>query len=369
MRERSEQQMPWSGIVVRRLFTRLLIHPGELAPAHSGFEVIGVFNPGVVRTDAGVVLLLRVAERPIPSRPGCVDLPRWCNGETVVDRFPESQVEVLDPRVVRLRSSGLVRLTSISHVRLARSRDGLTLDSVSGPVIVPDDDLAEYGIEDPRITPLDGRYQVTCVSVSRHGAATTLLTTDDFHSYERRGVIFCPENKDVVLFPERVEEQCVALHRPNGATAFTRPEMWIARSRDLREWGSHAPVRLGDGAEWESGRVGGGAPPVRTPEGWLEIYHGNRRPAGAGKIGAYYGAAMMLDADNPAIARQRAGEPILSPSEPFEVEGFAGGVVFPTGVVEHDDELLVYYGAADTCTAVTGLSRSDLMAAMHTIVV
>lgn len=349
--------------MIRRLFTRLLIDPRDLAPAHAGFEVIGAFNPGVVRTERGSLLLVRVAERPAPQQPGFVDLPRWSAGQPVVDRLRESDVERLDARVVRIRDSGLVRLTSISHLRLAESRDGETIDSISGPIVVPENAWEEYGVEDPRITLLEGQYQVTCVCVSRHGAATELLSSNDLRTFERRGLIFCPENKDVVLFPERINSQFVALHRPNGATSFTRPEMWIARSPDLRHWGDHAPLGLA-AQEWESGRVGGGAPPLRVADGWLAIYHGNRRPQRPGAIGEYFGAALLLDAADPAVVRGRSPAPVLAPELGFETEGFAGGVVFPTGVMEQDDVLLLYYGAADTCTAVAGLSRKEVLAAL-----
>ncbi len=349
--------------MIRRLFTRLLIRPEDVSPACDGFEVIGAFNPGAVRTDQGIMLLVRVAERPQTPPPGFVDLPRWSEGKLVVDRFQESAVQQIDPRVVKIRETGMARLTFVSHLRTAFSRDGETVDTISGPIVFPEHSREEYGIEDPRITRLDGQFQVTCVCVSRHGAATALLTTTDFRQFERRGIIFCPENKDVVLFPERIADDYVALHRPNGATPFTRPEMWIARSRDLLHWGGHAPLNL-PALDWETGRVGGGAPPVRVPEGWLEVYHANCRPARAGEIGTYFGAAVLLDADDPVVVRARSHEAILAPCEEFELRGFAGGVIFPTGVIEADDILLVYYGAADTCTAVTAVSRTELVASL-----
>ena len=106
---------------------------------------------------------------------------------------------------------------------------------------LPDSEMEEFGVEDPRITALGGRYYFTYVAVSRHGAATALASTTDFRQFERHGIIFCPENKDVVLFPEQVGGEFVALHRPNAATPFCRPEMWVARSPDLVRLG---PPRL-----------------------------------------------------------------------------------------------------------------------------
>ena len=175
---------------------------------------------------------------------------------------------------------------------------------------LPRGELEEFGVEDPRITRLDDRYYFTYVAVSRHGAATALASTEDFATFERHGIIFPPENKDVVLFPERIGGRYAALHRPNPATLFHPPEMWLAWSSNLRDWGGHEPLSFAP-AEWESGRVGGGVPPIRTEEGWLEIYHGNRRPARPGEVGEYTSAALLLDLDNPAKVLKRTREPIL----------------------------------------------------------
>ena len=132
---------------------------------------------------------------------------------------------------------------------------------------------------------LDGRYYITYVAVSRHGPATALASTTDFKTFERHGIIFCPENKDVVLLPERVDGKYVALHRPLGDMPFCRPEMWIARSPDLVHWGRTGIFLV----EPAIGRMAASAPVLRRsrlPEGWLEIYHGNRRPEIVGEVGA-----------------------------------------------------------------------------------
>jgi predicted GH43/DUF377 family glycosyl hydrolase len=114
-------------------------------------------------------------------------------------------------------------------------------------------------------------------------------------------------------------------------------------------------------AAWESGRVGAGTPPLRISAGWLEIFHGNRLPRAPGEVGRYQSAALLLDANNPARVLARTHEPLLEPSEPFERSGFIDDVVFPTGIVERGDELLVYYGAGDAATALATLSRSELV--------
>jgi predicted GH43/DUF377 family glycosyl hydrolase len=351
--------------MIPRISTHLLLRPEDVPPSRDDWEVIGAFNPGAVRFGKVVVLLVRIAERPQEQRAGWTALPRWSPGEgPVIDWAKNDDLEFLDPRVVRQRTDGLLRLTFVSHLRLVTSRDGRSVDQIGAPAIAPEGRYEEYGVEDARITPLDGLYYITYVAVSRHGAATALASTVDFKSFQRHGIIFCPENKDVMLFPERVAGQYVALHRPNGSTPFTRPQIWLARSPDLVRWGDHRFL-YGGSRPWETGRVGGGTPPIATDNGWLEIYHGNLRPSYVGEVGAYFGAAMLLDKEDPARILRIGREPILTPTLDFEREGFVANVVFPTSALNDEDRLLVYYGASDAYTAVVELSRSDVLGVLE----
>lgn len=351
-------------MILRRLATRLLLRPEEMPPSRDDFEVVGAFNPGAVRAGDEVVLLVRVAERPREARPGYTGLPRWdpADGLTV-DWVPDAELEPIDPRVVRRKADGLVRLTFTSHLRVVRCGDGRSVREVTPVAFRPESETEEFGVEDPRITPIDGRYWFTYVAVSRHGPATALASTADFRSFERHGVIFCPENKDVILFPEAVGGGYGALHRPVCGTPFTRPEMWFARSPDLIHWGSHSPLTLA-GGDWQSGRVGGGTPPIRVADGWLEIYHGNRQPTRPGEVGTYYGGALLLDPAEPSRVRSATTGPFFRPEADFEVAGFVPNVVFPTGVVREADTLLIYYGAADSVTAVAEFSERELLASL-----
>lgn len=345
---------------LRRLETRLLLRPEDVPPSREDFDVVGVFNPGAVRVGNEVVLLVRVAERPRELRPGFIALPRWDPLQgTTIDWVAGEDWEPVDPRVVRCRADGLVRLIFLSHLRVVHCGDGRAVRSISDVAFGPQSEVEEFGVEDPRITPLNGRFYFSYVAVSRHGPATALASTTDFRTFERHGIGFCPENKDVVIFPETIAGRYAALHRPVCGTPFTRPEMWIARSPDLIHWGDHAPLTVA-GGEWQSGRVGAGTPPVRLADGWLEIYHGNTRPTRPGEVGAYHGAALLLDTDDPARIRRRSPEPLLTPEVDFEVDGFVSSVVFPTGLVQDGETLLVYYGAADACTAVTEFSERQL---------
>src|SRR6185369_17703429 len=170
----------------------------------------------------------RVAERIAEKRPGWVGLPRWdlASGRVITDWFDENQVSYVDARVVIIKATGMKRLTFISHLQVVRSRDGRNVDAIEPVRFSPANEDEEYGVEDPRITELNGRYYITYVAVSRHGVATALASTKDFRTFDRHGIIFPPENKDVVLFPEEIGGEYYALHRPNPATSFTRPEMW-----------------------------------------------------------------------------------------------------------------------------------------------
>jgi predicted GH43/DUF377 family glycosyl hydrolase len=359
-------------LIVPRRSTTLLINATEMPPSRADFEVVGAFNPGAVRVGDEVVMLVRVAERPREKRKGFTGLPRWDPGEGLtIDWVADAELDPVDPRCVRCKADGLIRLMFTSYLRAARCGTGRKFEEIAGGVFLPETEVEEYGVEDPRITALDGRFYFTYVAVSRHGPATALASTVDFRTFERHGVIFCPENKDVVLFPEKIGGEFAALHRPVCGTPFTRPEMWAALSPDLIHWGRHSPLWGGHvplvdaGGAWRSGRVGAGAPPIRVADGWLEIFHGNRHPERPGDVGTYCGGAIVLDVDDPARVRRRLVDPLFVPEADFEVNGFVPGVVFPTGVVRNGTSLLVYYGAADATVAVVEFSEQELLNAME----
>ncbi|ODU00048.1 MAG: glycosylase [Planctomycetes bacterium SCN 63-9] len=354
-------------MAMKRHYDQLLLRPSNIPPSRDDFEVIGTFNPGVTVHNGEVLLLVRVAERPREERPGFVPLPRWEQGKGLtIDWLTEDEVTQDDPRAVKVKATGRMRLTYTSYLRLVRCGDGRKVREVTNVQLWPETELEEFGVEDPRITRIGDRYYITYVAVSRYGVSTALASTADFQKFERMGVIFCPENKDVVLFPEKFGDDYVALHRPVPGTPFNRPEMWIARSIDLTDWGRHRWLH-GGGSDWETGRVGAGAPPIRVEEGWLEIYHGNRRSNQPGKVGTYSAGAMLLDADDPSKILRRTREPILTPTTEFERIGFVPNVVFPTGVVEQEGTYLLYLGAADTCCAVVELDENELMGALKRV--
>ncbi|MFO8008787.1 MAG: glycosylase [Candidatus Brocadiia bacterium] len=351
-------------MTVERLFNRCLLRPEDLEPSREDFRVIGAFNPGAARCGDEIVLMVRVAEAPAEQREGMTGLPRWTtDGTLTVDWLPDEALALRDPRMVRVLDSGTLRLTFVSHIRIYTSPHGRAFEPPEVARFEPRTELETYGVEDPRIVPIGDEFYVTYVAVSQHGAATALATTADFRTFRRHGVIFCPENKDVVLFSRRIGGRLTALHRPNPSLHFSPPGIWLADSDDGLHWGGHRPLHAGS-AEWETGRIGAGTPPIETERGWLEIYHGASAPTEDTGVGVYSAGALLLARDEPAEVLGRSAEPVLRPEEDFETAGFVSSVVFPTGIVPLEDTFLLYYGAADTNTAVVELSREELMASI-----
>ena len=208
--------------MIDRLSDELLLRPCDIQPSQGGWEVIGVFNPAVAIVGDELVMLARVAECPTEKRAGWTALPRWTDhGEAAFDWVRDDDLHKTDARVVALKNSGDLRLTSISHFQVFRqSAAGNEAWKFVG-MLLPEGSSEEFGIEDPRITKIDDAYWITYVVVSQSGAATALMSSTDLGTFQRHGIIFASENKDVVLFPERIAGDYVALHRPNPRFAFS----------------------------------------------------------------------------------------------------------------------------------------------------
>lgn len=339
-----------------------MLSPGDVPPSRDDLEVIGCFNPGAVEIDGRVHLLIRVAERPREKREGFVGLPFMRPERGIAfDWVSQKDFRRLDDRIVETRADGRIRLTSLSHLRLATSADGFHIDTLSErPTLAPMDELDIYGVEDARITPLGDEFLITCVGVSPHGIVTKLLATKSFKEFRKIGTVFTTENKDVVLFPDRVNGLYSAFHRPLSRAPLGPPEIWLASSEDLRHWGDHRPV-LTAGKGWVSLKIGAGCPPLRTTRGWLEVFHGAQRRSSSDRVGKYCGGAALFDLENPANLLGMSPLPFLVPEEDFEREGFLPDIVFPSGAVLRENSLLVYYGAADCYTAVAKFSLNDVL--------
>ncbi len=254
----------------------------------------------------------------------------------------------------------------ISHLTVARSRDGISNWQIdSSPTIMPSpDDHPEemWGIEDPRIVYLPdlGQWAITYTAYSSGGPLVALATTRDFSTFQRLGPVMPPEDKDAALFPVQFEGRWAMLHRPVPSFATIGAHIWISFSPDLKHWGDHRillPAR--HGAWWDANKVGLSPPPLRTAEGWLILYHGVRQTAS----GAIYRLGLaLLDLENPTVVLRRSNEWVFGPQESYEKLGDVDDVVFPCGwILDGEDELLLYYGAADKCIALATASLKDIL--------
>ena len=336
-----------------------IILPRDVLPSQADYEVLSVFNAGVARMGNEVILLLRVAERPRDQGTDLCRVPILdpVAGQITIREFArsDSRNDFSDPRVINTPQGW--HLTSMSHLRTARSQDGLHFEVDAAPTLFPQMDYEAFGIEDPRITQIGSDYYVNYVGVSPLGVVTALARTHDFLRFERLGVIFPPDNKDVAIFPERIGDSYYALHRPS-TSAFGKPEIWIAESPDLICWGNHRRLAGLREGSWEGGRIGGGAVPSRVEQGWLEIYHG------ADKQNRYCLGALLLDAHEPWKVIARSQKPIMEPEAEYELQGFFGNVVFSCGVLAEDGLLKIYYGASDAFTAYAELPLAEVMASL-----
>jgi predicted GH43/DUF377 family glycosyl hydrolase len=279
--------------------------------------VNAVFNPGAVKFDGETLLLVRVEDR-----------------------------------------------TGISHLCPVRSKNGFT-DWLIEPdrSLEPDlDSQAErFGIEDPRITICDDEHLITYTGYSTSGPLVCLAATRDFRRYERRGVLFPPEDKNAALFPRRFGGRWALIHRPVATMPTHKADIWLSWSPDLRHWGDHT-LLLGarEGGWWDAHKIGLCAPPLLTNEGWLLLYHGVRVTA-AGSI--YRLGLALLDTEHPERVLARSDEWIFGPDAPYERTGDVGQVVFSCGWILGDDgdTLRIYYGAADTSVCVATASLCALL--------
>jgi beta-1,2-mannobiose phosphorylase / 1,2-beta-oligomannan phosphorylase len=333
-----------------------VVTSSQVKPSRPDFEVIGAFNAGVTEFRGETLMLLRIAERPKAREDGVMLCPYLAPDGTLAIKSiatDDPAFDTSDPRILRGRHNGEIYLTSISHLRLARSTDGLLFTVEPHPWLTAQSPLEAYGVEDARVTPLGGRYYINYSAVSAHGIATALVSTPDFKLIERHGIVFPPSNRDVVIFPQRVSGLYAAYHRPMPGE-FGRYSIWSATSPDLVHWGNHKLV-LQSGGGWEAGRVGGGAPPLWTERGWLSIYHA------ADQDNVYCLGAFLTPHDDVTRVIARSRKPFFRPEADYEVRGFFGNVVFTCGALLDGDTLRLYYGAADDTMALAVANVDDVL--------
>jgi beta-1,4-mannooligosaccharide/beta-1,4-mannosyl-N-acetylglucosamine phosphorylase len=266
---------------------------------------------------------------------------------------------------------GAINITR-SDIGLAFSADGIQWSVADAPCFRLHDaeTLRAY---DPRLTVIDSRCYMCFAVDTLHGIRAGIAVTDDFAHFEIL-TLSLPDNRNVVLFPERINSKYVRLDRPFpvysrfSAEAF---DIWLSESPDLCYWGNSSLVLGAERVAWANRKIGPGAPPVKTPRGWLTLFHAVDFDPQRGKNGweerwqkRYTAGIMLLDLADPRKIVGIANQPLLVPEAPYETSGgFRNDVIFPTGMIlEPDGEVKIYYGAADTVTCLATVDVNDLLA-------
>jgi predicted GH43/DUF377 family glycosyl hydrolase len=345
--------------LARRFPQNPLLIPKDLQPEAPGLQIISLLNPGVFRYQNKTWLLVRVAEGTV-AKEGVIYFPVLnATGNMEVIEVPLNDPDLIstDARVVNYK--GLDYLTTISHLRLLCSDDGVKFYEPEGYKPITGTGYLEcFGIEDCRVTQIGATYYLTYTAVSDSGVGIGLKTTKDFKSFENRGMILPPHNKDCAIFSEKINGKYYALHRPSSKDIGGN-YIWLAESPDGLHWGNHQCIVKTRIGMWDDARVGAGAAPIRTEQGWLEIYHG------ANSEHHYCLGAFLMDVNDPAKVIARTTGPIMVPTEAYELSGFFGHVVFTNGHIVDGDRLTIYYGAADEFVCGAHFSIKEILTRLN----
>lgn len=260
-----------------------------------------------------------------------------------------------------------------TNLGLAFSDDGLRWTVTEKPCYALETDEIRR-VYDPRLTVMDGRVYMCLAVDTRHGIRGGIAVTDDFERFEIIS-LSVPDNRNMVLFPEKIGGKFARLERPFSIYGRGAPEafdIWYSDSPDCRYWGNSRLVLGSEQVRFANSKIGPAAPPVKTSKGWLTLFHAvdqhpNRLLKGweGNWRKRYTVGLMLLDLDDPARVVGMCPDPLMVPDEqyPYEVDGFRGSVLFPTGMILEDDgEVKIYYGASDTVMALATAHVDDLLA-------
>ena len=316
----------------------VLITPKDIKPSSNKFEVVGTFNPAATRLPNGdIALYVRVAEQ---MKQGYSEDNKYyyaprCTGEKICkiefDRFKKGDARSKSKKDIIFKDA-TKRLLYMSHFRkIVLDKTGFKIKSIDkNPTFTGLENNGEFGVEDPRIVKIGNGYAMTYVSLSnQENVSTSLAISKDCINWKRKGIIFSEQNKDVVLFPQKINNKYYAFNRPEGSFEFTPPHIWVASSKDLIEWGENKPLKLSKKGAWDYRRAGAGPPPIKTKKGWLLFYHGViEKNADAPVIvsgssivkviSKYEVGAVLLDLKNPRKIIAKSNGPILAPTENYE---------------------------------------------------
>lgn len=257
-----------------------------------------------------------------------------------------------------------------TNIGLAYSDDGINWKVEPKPCFVLRDDEIRRAY-DPRLTVIDGRCYMCFAVDTNHGLRGGIAVTDDFDKFEILS-LSAPDNRNMVLFPEKIGGYFCRLERPMPVYSRGRDrfDTWLSYSPDLKFWGESKLVLTVEDVPFANDKVGPGAPPVKTEKGWLATFHGVIRDESMGKNGweaswkkKYYAGIMLLDLDDPSKIIGMSKEPLIATDQAYEVEnGFRCDVIFPGGMLLEDSgEVKIYYGASDTYECMATADVNDLL--------
>jgi len=254
------------------------------------------------------------------------------------------------------------QLNGRSILGIAESNDGYNFQVNDKPFMIPSTEgifkeYEAYGVEDPRITFIDGEYLITYSAYSRHGVRIGLAKTKDFKSIERVSLITESDYRNVVIFPEKFGGLYARLDRPHSE--ISPWSIWISYSPDLKYWGESKLIMNPLQYHWDEMKIGPGAPPIKTSRAWLSIYHGVF-PTMDGSV--YRLGVALHDLEDPSKIIAVGDEWILQPEEVYEITGYVHNVVFTCGAVpEEDGSVKIYWGGADKVMCMGTANLEDLV--------
>jgi len=260
---------------------------------------------------------------------------------------------------------------STTNLGLAFSDDGISWDVQPEPVWSWHDEEV-VRVYDPRLTVIDGKCYMCFAVDTKHGVRGGIAVTDDFQRFEVLSMSV-PDNRNMVLFPERIGGKYVRLERPfpvYGRGGIDRFDTWLSDSSDLRYWGGSKLVLGVEAVPFANDKVGPGSPPIKTEKGWLTTFHAVDIDKSRGKNGwepswrkRYSAGIMLLDLHDPSRIVGMSKSPLLAPEAAYEISGgFRNDVIFPGGMIlEPSGEVKIYYGAADTVECLATAHVDDLL--------
>ncbi|PRX35611.1 beta-1,4-mannooligosaccharide/beta-1,4-mannosyl-N-acetylglucosamine phosphorylase [Orenia metallireducens] len=250
-----------------------------------------------------------------------------------------------------------------AHLHFGRSKDALNWEFEDETInwVDADGNEAEPGYAyDPRVVKVEDTYYILWCS-EFHGPTIGVGMTKDFKTFTRLEDAFVPFNRNGVLFPRKINDHFVMLNRPSDTGHTPFGDIFLSQSKDMTYWGKHRHVMSNGGSGWWQGtKIGGGPAPIETTEGWLMFYHG---VSGTCNGYVYSMGATILDIDDPSKVLYRTRDYLLTPEKEYETTGFVPNVAFPCATLHDADtgRIAIYYGAADTYTAVAYCEVNELV--------